>query len=439
MADLIKKIKIKKQDGTFTDYIPIGAEASNINVDGESVVTKLNKTPYYYDNVADMKADTRLKNGDMAITLGYYTANDGGDGKYRIVSGDYEDDGENYHKINNNLYAELIINGKTLTVIEDLNSENKYKYRYKYSNNMVDNSFYVNNKIITNYDNIADLSVNIYLRESGSFTHIMDLINIYKQIQVQKLVLPLHLYYDNGYGCEEMNHSEFLNTVRTINNIIPIKVLKIHCTDTNFSTGLIDNNEYITIIEDLIDELSFLEVDTLILYNEAQYYYTNTTVINSITIPTLEHFKEKNLKVSISMSNTISVLYTNPELINAMDIICCNEYPSLGHNVKESNYKDLSQYFNATIEVIKKIKRLYNKPFILSEIGVQDSWDSFINPANWRLTGNKSYGLSILYYFSPMFDSGLLNIVDGVWLWYTEYFYKYPEICNVFLRRFKKW
>ena len=32
MADLVKKIKIKKQDGTFTDYIPIGAEAQNINM-----------------------------------------------------------------------------------------------------------------------------------------------------------------------------------------------------------------------------------------------------------------------------------------------------------------------------------------------------------------------------------------------------------------------
>ena len=30
MSDLIKKIKIKKQDGTYTDYIPIGAESKNI-------------------------------------------------------------------------------------------------------------------------------------------------------------------------------------------------------------------------------------------------------------------------------------------------------------------------------------------------------------------------------------------------------------------------
>ena len=38
MADLIKKIKIKKEDGTYTDYIPIGAEAKNISTkEGESV------------------------------------------------------------------------------------------------------------------------------------------------------------------------------------------------------------------------------------------------------------------------------------------------------------------------------------------------------------------------------------------------------------------
>ena len=110
MADLFKKIKIKKQDGTFTDYIPIGAEAKNIETnDGDSVQLKLNKKPYYYNSVADMKADTKLKAGDMVVTLGYYTANDGGRAEYKIVSGTYIDDGGSYHQLDNNLYAELII------------------------------------------------------------------------------------------------------------------------------------------------------------------------------------------------------------------------------------------------------------------------------------------------------------------------------------------
>ena len=110
MADLIKKIKIKKQDGTFTDYIPIGAEAQNVSTsDGDSVQLKLNKKPYYYNSVADMKADTKLKVGNMAVTLGYYEPNDGGASEYRIVSGTHIDDGGSYHALNNSLYAELII------------------------------------------------------------------------------------------------------------------------------------------------------------------------------------------------------------------------------------------------------------------------------------------------------------------------------------------
>lgn len=118
MADLIKKIKIKKQDGTFTDYIPIGAEAQNISTnDGDSVQLKLNKKPYYYNNVADMKADTKLKAGDMAITLGYYSANDGGNGEYNIIENEYGiDDGGSLHELENGLFAELIIKNSELNV-----------------------------------------------------------------------------------------------------------------------------------------------------------------------------------------------------------------------------------------------------------------------------------------------------------------------------------
>lgn len=113
MSDRIKKIKVKKQDGTFSDYIPIGADAENIDTtDGESVQLKLNKKPYYYNNIADMKADTKLKAGDMAITLGYYEANDGGGAEYVIVNGNHTDDGGSCHKLNNNLFAKLLFNGE---------------------------------------------------------------------------------------------------------------------------------------------------------------------------------------------------------------------------------------------------------------------------------------------------------------------------------------
>lgn len=40
--------------------------------------------PFYYDSVADMKADLNLKEGMKAVTLGYYSPNDGGGATYII-------------------------------------------------------------------------------------------------------------------------------------------------------------------------------------------------------------------------------------------------------------------------------------------------------------------------------------------------------------------
>lgn len=134
MADLIKKIKIKKQDGTFTDYIPIGAEASNVSTeDGLSVENKLKKKPYYFDIVVDMKAAKYLKNGDVAITLGYYKPNDGGAGKYKIREKTETDVSDNgfIHEISDSLVAELIIENNTVN-IRSLGARSQDKDNNKY-------------------------------------------------------------------------------------------------------------------------------------------------------------------------------------------------------------------------------------------------------------------------------------------------------------------
>ncbi len=64
----------------------------------------------YYDTVADMKADTTLKNGMHVKTKGYYSVNDGGDSEYHITS--TENLTEHQESLNNNLYATLIIQDK---------------------------------------------------------------------------------------------------------------------------------------------------------------------------------------------------------------------------------------------------------------------------------------------------------------------------------------
>lgn len=112
MSKIVKKMKIMQPGGTLSDYVPIGAEAENINVDGESVETKLGKKPYYYNTVADMKVDTKLKAGDMAVTLGYYSVNDGGSAIYKIrikTNEDIINESTIISLSDNRLIAELII------------------------------------------------------------------------------------------------------------------------------------------------------------------------------------------------------------------------------------------------------------------------------------------------------------------------------------------
>ena len=70
-----------------------------------------------YESIADMKADTKLKEGYHVKTKGYYEANDGGHGEYIIVDDEtLVDDGGSIHTLNNGLRAKLINNGEYINV-----------------------------------------------------------------------------------------------------------------------------------------------------------------------------------------------------------------------------------------------------------------------------------------------------------------------------------
>lgn len=64
-----------------------------------------------YDNVASMKADTKLKSGMHVKTKGYYNANDNGNAEYLIREKTNEDkiDNGSIHLLQNGLVAELVI------------------------------------------------------------------------------------------------------------------------------------------------------------------------------------------------------------------------------------------------------------------------------------------------------------------------------------------
>ena len=107
------------QNNTIYNALSNKADTSTLNnyyevseIDGflnnKADVSIVDKKPYYFDNVASMKA-YNLKNGDYVITKGYYSANDGGGASYEIVDDNtLIDDGGSIHELTNGLRAKLI-------------------------------------------------------------------------------------------------------------------------------------------------------------------------------------------------------------------------------------------------------------------------------------------------------------------------------------------
>lgn len=116
MAERVKKIRVKQADGTMSDYIPLGANAADIDLkNGNNLEAELMKISRVYDCVIDMKEDISLKNGMIVSTLGYYYYNDGGNATYRIIDSTNADfntlieDGGSVHILHNGLKAILIV------------------------------------------------------------------------------------------------------------------------------------------------------------------------------------------------------------------------------------------------------------------------------------------------------------------------------------------
>lgn len=84
---------------------------------GVSLNNKIAAKVHYFNTIADMKASNILRVGDMVITKGYYTTNDGGNGEYEIVNdASLVDDGGSVHDIYGGLKAKLIIRNNCINI-----------------------------------------------------------------------------------------------------------------------------------------------------------------------------------------------------------------------------------------------------------------------------------------------------------------------------------
>lgn len=103
----INKIDIVDNlESTFSTKV-LSANQGKVLGDAVAILdTDIKKKVYYFNNVAEMKV-SNLKANDVAITMGYYEANDGGSAIYKIV--DSASETELQESLDNNKYANLVL------------------------------------------------------------------------------------------------------------------------------------------------------------------------------------------------------------------------------------------------------------------------------------------------------------------------------------------
>lgn len=87
----------------------------NAGLDDKADKKMAEQKPYYFNSVAEMQA-YNLSEGDIVITAGYYSYNDGGAGKYKILDTDLTADNGSVINLTNGLQATLIIENGTINV-----------------------------------------------------------------------------------------------------------------------------------------------------------------------------------------------------------------------------------------------------------------------------------------------------------------------------------
>ena len=86
-------------------------EESTINYEEPTITLtdKETKTSSIYASVAELKSSTKVKNGDVVGTKGFYKASDGGGAYYEITNESLTADDISIFQLDNGLYAKLII------------------------------------------------------------------------------------------------------------------------------------------------------------------------------------------------------------------------------------------------------------------------------------------------------------------------------------------
>lgn len=203
---------------------------------------------FYTDTVTTMKLGN-YKVGDVVITLGFRTINDGGNGEY-IIKNDIIADGYIVHTLNNQLKAELIIKNKELDLLQiglygDGKTDNLYGINIaitlcsnkKLTLSIKNGDFYTTKKVVfkSNMDIVCSNSkilVNVEEQYAGSIYSLTELkISGMKLTRIGDVTMDTYCMVLALAGDTDetviLNDCVITNEVKPINNITSITGIQI--------------------------------------------------------------------------------------------------------------------------------------------------------------------------------------------------------------------
>lgn len=336
---------------------------------------------YVYPTVADMQADDGLSEGMIAQVLNY-------------IDGDHL---AQKFKIKNNLPSDALAvklsNGNYATEVT-INRPFAPKIVAQPEMFIVNNDLekmkqYIDGRIYTGYESfVVDVHLNY---GNGGFTTSEDLSKLLEAFQYAK---------SQGYS---------------------ITALKIHYTGAFDDKSVPAYCSYIT--GTVIPALKGLGFDKVCVLNERQ---ETVTPWSSTYIPQfmglITSIKALGYKVGISYENdshiTLGYSYQRG-LMESLDWIGCNLYPTVGAYGELTGVDDVKSAFDDAMDSLYMVQQL-GKPILITEIGIRPYAQYFGSPSNYGYDNSIDGDYTVFTrYFEGAFKSKIRSVASEIWDWHA--------------------
>lgn len=282
--------------------------------------------------------------------------------------------------------------------------------------------------------------------DSQNIDNIKDRIDTYKYMGVTEIVLPIHL---DGDDCDVRENITVVNQAIAYakSKKIAVNTVKFHCTDARLKTSSSYRSTYQNSCVSFLNNIEGTTIKRVIILNEMNSMFNSfaTQTEADACSDMVTYFKSLGYEVSISVAGLeyfLDCYYSHPAVTNAFDFIAINDYPIIGDNKNLTSEAEVKEVYKEVYALAQKIKSFYpSKDFIISEIGVENVWESLSSPANYlidEMAGVTNAEGKVI----PIFFSGLLNdnrmneLFDGIWLWYAEYYNNVLKETKIFRDKF---